>query len=161
MTWVGTRKESPTDISIKYLETLKLDHDLIEFSSKGGEELKKTAMKTKNAYAEFYRRFLLTYNRCQTSAAKRLEVLPEHEMFLKQLQERCNEDEHAIQQFKELDEKILKTEIAHAAVSIHLLEDQLRLISARIAGVKAQAAQHEIFLKQLQERCNGDEQAIQ
>ena len=92
--------------------------------------------KTKNACAEFCRRVILTYNRCQTSAVKRLEVLPEHEMFLKQLQERCNEDEHAIQQVKELDEKILKTEMAHAAMSIHLLEDQLRLIPARIAGVK-------------------------
>ena len=57
-------------------------------------------------------------------------------MFLKQLQERCSEDEQAIQQVKELDEKILKIEIAHAAVSIHLLEDQLCLIPARIAGIK-------------------------
>ena len=63
-------------------------------------------------------------------------MLPEHEMFLKHLQERCSEDEQAIQQVKELDEKILKTEIAHAVVGIHLLEDQLRLILARIAGVK-------------------------
>ena len=62
-------------------------------------------------------------------------MLLEHEMFLKQLQERCNEDEQAIQQVKELDEKILKTKIAHAVVSIHLLEDQLRLIPARIVSV--------------------------
>ena len=48
-------------------------------------------------------------------------MLPEHEMFLKQLQERCNEDEQAIQQVKELDEKVLKTEIGHATISIHLL----------------------------------------
>ena len=44
-------------------------------------------------------------------------------MFLKQLQERCNEDEQDIQEVKEFDEKILKTKIAHAVVSIHLLED--------------------------------------
>ena len=106
--------------------------------------------KTKNAYVEFCRRVLLTYNRCQTSAAKRLEVFLEHEFFLKQLQERCKDDEQAIQQVKELDEKILKTEIAHVAVSIHLLEDWLRLIPARIAVVKAQAAQHEITIRFLE-----------
>ena len=106
--------------------------------------------KTKNACAELCRRVILTYNRCQTSAAKRLEVLPEHEMFLKQLQERRNEDEQAIQQVKELDENILKTERVHEAVSIHLLEDHLSLIPARIAGVKAQAAQHEITIRFLE-----------
>ena len=71
-------------------------------------------------------------------------------MFFKQLQERCNEDEQSIQQVKELDEKILKTEITHADVSIHLLEDQLRLIPSRIAGVKAQVAQHEITIRFLE-----------
>ena len=75
---------------------------------------------------------------------KRLEALLEHEMFLKQLQDKCSEDEQANQQVKELDEKILNTEEAHSAVSIHLLEDQLRLIPASIAGVKTQASQHEI-----------------
>ena len=71
-------------------------------------------------------------------------------MFVKQLQERYSENEQALQQVKELDEKILKTEIAHAAVSIHLLEDQLRLIPARIPSIKTPVAQHKItiiFLK--------------
>ena len=71
-------------------------------------------------------------------------------MFLKQLQDKCSEDEQAIQQVKELDEKILNTEVAHAAVSIHLLKDQLRLIPARIAGIKTQAAQHVITIKFLE-----------
>ena len=34
--------------------------------------------------------------------------------------------------------------MAHAAVSIHLLEDQLRLIPTRIEGVKTQATKYEI-----------------
>ena len=34
--------------------------------------------------------------------------------------------------------------MAHAAVSIHLLEDQLRLSPARIEGVKNQASKYEI-----------------
>ena len=106
--------------------------------------------RTQGAYVEFCRTVLLTYNRCQTSAVKILEALLEHEVFLKHLQDKCNEDEQAIQQVKELDERILKTEVAHAAVSIHLLEDQLHLIPARIAGIKTQASQHQITIIILQ-----------
>ena len=77
-------------------------------------------------------------------------MLLEHEIFLKQLQEICSKDEQALQQVKELDEKILKTKIAHATVSIHLLEDHLCLIPARIEGIKTQAAQHEITIRFLE-----------
>ena len=123
MTWVEANKESPAYIFVKYQETIKQEYELIEFANNAAKELNKTMKKTQSACAEFCRRVLLTYNRCQISAAKRLEALPEHEMFLKHLQDRCSEDEQAIQQFKELDEKILNTEVEHAAVSIHLLED--------------------------------------
>ena len=50
-------------------------------------------------------------------------MLPEHELFLKHLQDRYQEDEQEIQQVKDLDEWILKNVVAHAAVSIHLLEE--------------------------------------
>ena len=43
-----------------------------------------------------------------------------------------------------MDEWILKNEVAHAVVSIHILEDQMRLILARIEGVKTQASKYEI-----------------
>ena len=76
---------------------------MIEFSSNAAEELKKAVKRTWGAYVEFCRRVLLTYNRCQTSVAKRLEALPEHEMFLKHLQDKCSEDEQAIQRVKEFD----------------------------------------------------------
>ena len=79
---------------------------------------------------------LSTYNRCQTSAEKILDVLPEHELFLKHLQERYQEHEQEIQQVKDLDEWILKDMVAHAAVSVHLLEDQLRLRSCQDRGGK-------------------------
>ena len=49
-----------------------------------------------------------------------------------------------IQQVKDLDEQILKNAVSHAAVSIHSLEDQLRLSPARIEVVKNQAAKYEI-----------------
>ena len=96
VTWVEANKESPADIFFKDQETIKQEYELIEFSSNAAEELKNIVKKTQSACAKFCRRVLLTYNRCQTSGAKRLEVLPEHEMFLKQLQERCKDDEQAI-----------------------------------------------------------------
>ena len=87
MTWVETNKKSPVDISFKDLEMIKLEYKLIEFASEAAEELKKTVKKSKDACTEFRSRVLLTYNRCQTSAAKRLEVLPEHKIVSEQLQE--------------------------------------------------------------------------
>ena len=36
--------------------------------------------------------------------------------------------------------------IAQAAVSNHLLEDQLRLIPARVANIKSQVSKHEITI---------------
>ena len=77
-------------------------------------------------------------------------MLSEHEIFLKQLQEQCSEDKWAIQLVEKLDEDVLRIEIAHAAVSSHLLEDQLRLIPTRVEGIKAQAAKHEITIRFLE-----------
>ena len=71
-------------------------------------------------------------------------------MFLKQLQERWQEDEQAIQLVKGLDEKVLKTTIAHSAINNHLLEDQLGLISARMVNIKSQVAKHEITIRFLE-----------
>ena len=51
---------------------------------------------------------------------------------------------------KRLDEDVLKTKIAHVAVSSHLLEDELHLISARLAAIKVQATKHEITIKFLE-----------
>ena len=49
-----------------------------------------------------------------------------------------------------MDEWILKNAVAHVAVSIHLLEDQLCLIPARIEGVMTQAAKYEINIQFLE-----------
>ena len=78
---------------------------------------------TKGTCARYCRRVLATYNRCQTSAEKILDVIPEHELFIEHLQNMYQEDEQEIQQVKDLDEWILKNAVAHATVSIHLLED--------------------------------------
>ena len=123
MVWVETNKESPTYLSIKDQQTLKQEYELMEFASNIAEEFKKKVKKTKIACAEFCKRVLFTYNRCQNSTEKRLEVLPEHELFLKNLQDKYKEDEQGIQQIKDLDKWILKNIVAHVVMSIHLLED--------------------------------------
>ena len=118
--------------------------------SKAAEELVKEVRKTKGVCAEFYRKVPTTYNRCQTSPRRRLEELPNHEVFLKQLHERWLEDEQSIWLVKGLDEKVLKTAIAQAVVSSHLLEDELRLIPARVGNIKSQVAKHEITIRFLE-----------
>ena len=77
-------------------------------------------------------------------------MLLENELFLEHLQNRYQEDEQKIQQVKDLDEWILKNTVAHAAVSTHLLEDQLLLSPAKIEGVKTQAAKYEINIQFLE-----------
>ena len=72
MKWAKKSKEPPADVPPKDQETIKLEYELIEFASKAVEELVKTVRKTKSAWAEFCRRVLLAYNRCQISASKRL-----------------------------------------------------------------------------------------
>ena len=78
------------------------------------------------------------------AAEQRLDAFPEHELFTGMLQSRFQEDEQRIKQVKVLDEQILKDEVAHLAVSVQLLEDQLHLGSARIEVIKNQVAKFEI-----------------
>ena len=66
------------------------------------------------------------------------------------LQRRYQEDEHKIQQVKDLDEQILKDVVAHATVNIHLLEDQQRLSPAIIEVFKNQVAKYEINIRFLE-----------
>ena len=73
MTSLETTKELLVEAPIKELETVNLEYELIEFRSKAREELVNIVRRTKGVYAEFYRKVLLTYNRCQTSAKRRLE----------------------------------------------------------------------------------------
>ena len=96
MVWVETNKEYPAYLAVKDQQTLKQEYELMEFTSNVSEEFKKMVKKTKNACAEFCGRVLFTYNWCQTSIEKILEVLPEHELFLKHLQDRYKEDEQEI-----------------------------------------------------------------
>ena len=53
LTWLETTKEAPANAPIKYLETMKLEYELIEFGSKAAEELVKAVWRTKVVCAEF------------------------------------------------------------------------------------------------------------
>ena len=87
---------------------------------------------------KFCRKVLTTYNCFQTYAKKRLDELPEHEEYLKQLQAKWQEHELGIQLIKILDTRVLKNLIAQVAVRNHLLEYQLRLIPGSMANIKSQ-----------------------
>ena len=97
MVWIETNKGSPADLAEKDQQTLQHEYELMEFASNVAEEFKKTVKKTKTACVKFCKRVLFTYNRSQFSIEKILEMLPEHELFLKHLQDIYKEDEQEIQ----------------------------------------------------------------
>ena len=86
LTWLETTKERPTNAPIKDSERVKLEYELIGFGNKVTEELIKAAQRTKGVCTDFCRKVLTTYSSYQTSSKKRLDELPKHEEYLKQLQ---------------------------------------------------------------------------
>ena len=102
--WLETNEETPIELPAKDRHSFKWDHDLLEFAINTAEEFKKTVKKTRGACAEYHRRVPVTYNRCQVVAEHRLDAIQEHELFTELLQSRYQEDEHKIQQVKDLDE---------------------------------------------------------
>ena len=137
-------EEIPTDLPAKDQQSLKQDYDLLEFAINIAKEFKNVVKKTRGACPEYCKRVLITYNHFQEAVEQILYAFLEHELFTGMLQSRYQEDEQRIQQVKVLDEQILKDEVAHLAVSVQLLEDQLLLSSARIQVIKNQAAKFEI-----------------
>ena len=97
MVWIETNKDSPTELPVKDQQSLKQEYDLLEFAINVAEEFKKTIKKTKGACAEYCRRVLATYNRCQILAEKRLDAITEHKLFIEHLQNRYQEDKQEIQ----------------------------------------------------------------
>ena len=60
---------------------------------------------------------------------------------------RWQEDELGIQLIKSMDERVLKNVISQEAVSNHLLEYQLRLLTSWMANIKSQVAKHEFTIR--------------
>ena len=144
MARLEANEETPADLPSKDQQALRKDYDLLEFSINTAEEFKKAVKKTKGACAEFFRRLLITYNRFQVEAEQRMDTFPELILFLEMLQRKYQEDEQRIQHIKGLDEQTLRKEVAHSAISVQLLEDQLHLSSAKIEVIRNRVAKFEI-----------------
>ena len=104
MAILEANEEIPTDLPAKDQQGLRQDYDLLEFAINTAVEFNKAVKKTKGAYAEFFRRLLITYNRCQVDVEQRMDTFPDHNLFLEMLQRRYQEDEQRIQHIKALDE---------------------------------------------------------
>ena len=143
-------KEVPAELVIKDKQALKRDHDLIEFAVNTAEDFQKNVKKTKGACAEFFRRALVAYNRCQAEAEQRLQEFPAHDAFAEMLQERQQDEEAKVQSISAIDEQILRNEIGHAAISVQLLEEQVRLNKARIEAIQKQADKFKLNIQFLE-----------
>ena len=150
ITRVEDDQEVPAELPVKDKQALKRDHDLIEFVVITAEDFQKTVKKMKGACTEFFRRALVTYNRCQVEAEHRLHEFPDHDTIAGMLQTRQQEDEAKVQCIRALDEPILKNEIGHAAISIQLLEEQVHLNKARIEAIRNQADKFELNIQFLE-----------
>ena len=64
MVRLENNEEIPTELPSKDKQALKRDYDLIEFAINTAEDFKKAVKKTKGVCTEFFRRVLITYNRC-------------------------------------------------------------------------------------------------
>ena len=87
---------------------------------------------------------MITYNHFQVEDEQRMDTFTDHILFLEMLQRRYQEDEQRIQHIKAIYDQTLRNEVAHSVVSVQLLEDQLRLSSARIEVIRNRAAKFEI-----------------
>ena len=68
MSRLENNDETPAELPSKNQQALKQDYELLEFAIGTAEDFKKAVRKTKGACAEFFRRLLITYNRCQVEA---------------------------------------------------------------------------------------------
>ena len=66
------------------------------------------------------------------------------------LQKRHQDAEARMQQIQSIDAIVLKNEVGHAAISIQVLEDQLRLSPARIEAIQNQVDKFEINIQFLE-----------
>ena len=81
----------------------------MEFAINTAEDFKKAIKRKKGACTYFFRRLLITYNRCQIEAEQRLDAFPDHNAFVEMLQKRYQEEEVKVQHIKSLDDQILRS----------------------------------------------------
>ena len=136
MARLENNEEYPTELPAKDQQALMRDYDLLEFAINTVEDFKKAVKKMKGACTKFFRRLLITYNRCQIEVEQRLDAFSDHNSFMELLQKRYQEEEAKVQHIKALDDQVLRSEVDHSVISVQLLEDQLRLSAARIEAIK-------------------------
>ena len=68
MVRLENNEETPVELPSKDKQALKRDYNLIEFSINTAEDFNKAVKKTKGACTKFFRRLLITHNRCQIEA---------------------------------------------------------------------------------------------
>ena len=66
------------------------------------------------------------------------------------LQKRQQDEETKVQCIRAIDEQILRNEIGHSAISVQLLEEQVRLNKARIEAIRKQADKFELNIQFLE-----------
>ena len=66
------------------------------------------------------------------------------------LQKRQQDEEARVQSIKAIDDQILKHDIGHTAVSVRLLEEKVKLNTARVEAIKNQAEKFEINIQFLE-----------
>ena len=69
---------------------------------------------------------------------------------MEMLQKRHQDKEARTQHIKAIDDQILRSEVVHSAVSVQILEDQLRLSVARVEAIKIQADKFKINIQFLE-----------
>ena len=78
LTWLETNKEHPENAPVKIPKRLQIECDIVNFNSRATERLIEAVEKTTEKCAEFYKK-VLTFNKCLTSSAQRLQEFPAHE----------------------------------------------------------------------------------
>ena len=81
----------------KTTKNLKIEFELMDFSSKADAILTVGVEKTLERCMDFYKRMLMAHNRCQTSMEKMIHEFLGHEEHLKYFQDKLQEDELSIQ----------------------------------------------------------------
>ena len=85
MARLENNEETPAELPSNNQQALKRDYDLLEFAINTAEDFIKVVKNKKGACTEFFRRLLITYNRCQIEAEQRLDVFPDHNSFVEML----------------------------------------------------------------------------
>ena len=99
--------------------------------------------------AEFYKKRFLTHNKCQIPSPSKFKDFPDKEQHLKFVQYRFLEDEQNILKMEVIKEEDVKTWIAQASVSSHLLEYLYKLTPPKVIEVESQLVVHEVIVRLL------------